>query len=57
MEQALMESGVFPVLEEHTGDSVYACVCVCVLAETFITEPQLPELRLSLSLPSMQGRE
>lgn len=26
MERALMESGVFPVSEEHTGDPVCACV-------------------------------
>ncbi len=45
MERALMESGVFPVSEEHTGDPVYAgvCVCECVVGESLITEPQLPK--------------
>lgn len=47
MERALMESGVFPVSEEHTGDPVCACVCVhmcvCVVGESLITELQLPK--------------
>lgn len=51
MERALMESGVFPVSEEHTGDPVCACV-----VESLITKPRLPEPHFSL-LPSMQSGE
>ncbi len=60
MERALMESGVFPVSEGHTGDPVYACVCVhmcvCRVGESLITEPWLPKPWLSL-YPACRARE